>query len=206
MATPVETGSATPFTEPGALGIPVSGFLDDFTGEGCDDAPQQLRFELHDTESDGTQIVRLLAQLSKAYAKNECIIYFARCLVGGNKLDDDRTGQFRTIASWCLKFIVYQADPRGIEFVRSPVQMLKEWYKNGVTMGDCDDHTLLLNSLLGALGIATQVQAVALPGSPDPNVMNHVLSRVDYGKGWRDFDACNKSDPFFMHTGAKIIA
>ena len=203
MSEKVETGSATPFTEPGAIGIPVSGFLDGFTGESVDDPRQQLRFELHDTDSDGAQIVRLLSQLVKVYARNEAVIAFARCLLRDLASNNDQQAQFSILARWVLQNVVYQADPRGIEFVISPVQMLKTWYQHGAARGDCDDHVLLLNALLEAAGIPTKVVAVALPDAA-PGVVNHVLSAVNYGKGWRDFDACNKSDPFYRHTGERL--
>lgn len=197
---------ATPYMEPAALGVPVADFLDNFTGEGCDDQPQTLRFELHDAETDAQQIVRMLARLSNAYGRNPCVMAFARCLVGPSVMDNDRAKQFEIIATWVLDNVVYQADPRGIEYVKSPVQMLREWNRLGRAYGDCDDHVLLFNSLLRSLGFETRVVAVKLAGQEGyaPDSFNHVLSQVKLKAGWKDFDACNKSSPMVKLPGDRI--
>ncbi len=202
-----EASRPTPYIEPAALGVPVADFLDGFRGEGCDDTPQSLRFELHDAEGDAAQIVRFLSRLSKGYATNPCIIAFARCLIGDHAKDNPVRENFETIAAWVLNKVIYQADPRGIEYVVSPVQMLRRWKAKGAAYGDCDDHVLLLNSLLGAVGIETRVVAVMLPAyedRPASTVFNHVISQVNTGKGWFDFDACNKTNPLHKFTGERI--
>jgi len=204
----VEASRPTPFIEPVAIGVPIADFLDGFKGEGCDDKPETLRFELHDVESDGQQIVRYLARLAKIYASNACVIHFAQCLAGSLAQNDDKRSAFERIAGFVLYQVVYQADPRGVEYVRSPVQMLRRWRDNsGTAYGDCDDHVLLLNSLLGALGIATRAVAVMIPASesrPASGKFDHVIAQVNLGAGWFDFDPCNKADPLFKFPGERI--
>lgn len=204
MDLPVTAARETPYIEPAAIGIPAADFLDGFTGEGCDDAPQTLRFELHDAETDAAQIIRFLSRLGRAYASNACVLAFARCLMQGIVRDDARKEQLDTIAGWVLQNVVYQADPRGIEYVRSPVQMLKEWYQTGRAYGDCDDHTLLVNALLIALGIPARPVAVILPDVGDGKTFNHVISQVNIGAGWIDLDTCNKSNPLFKFPGERL--
>lgn len=193
----------TAFIEPANIGVPVADFLDGFTGEGCDETPQTLRFELHDAETDAVQIIRFLSRLGKGYGVNTCVVAFARCLMQGVVTNDARKEQLDTIAGWVLSNVVYQADPRGIEYVRSPVQMLKEWYKTGRAYGDCDDHTLLVNALLIALGIPARPVAVILPGSVD-QTFNHVISQVNIGQGWIDLDTCNTSNPLYKFPGERL--
>lgn len=202
-----EASRPTPFIEPVAIGVPVADFLDGFHGESCDAAPQTLRFELHDNEGDAAQIVRFLSRLSKAYATNACVIGFARCLIGDHAKNNPVRESYETLAAWVLNNVIYQADPRGIEYVVSPVQMLRRWKAKGAAYGDCDDHTLLLNSLLQSVGIPTRVVAVKLPayeGRPASEVFNHVISQVNTGQGWFDFDACNKTNPLHRFTGERF--
>lgn len=205
----VEASRPTPYIEPAAIGVPIADFLDGFRGEGCDDPPQTLRFELHDTEGDAVQIVRFLGRLSHIYAKNPCVIGFARCLVGSSAKNNPHRENFHTVAGWILQNALYQADPRGMEYVMSPVQMLRRWQRDGATYGDCDDQVLLFNALCGALGIATRVVAVKTPATSDrpaAEVFNHVIAQVNLGAGWFDFDPCNKSDPLFKFPGDRITS
>lgn len=203
-----ESSRPTPFIEPVALGVPVADFLDGFKGEGCDDKPETLRFELHEVEGDAQQIVRYLARLSRIYASNACVINFARCLTGNPAGNDDKRQALERIGGFVVSNIIYQADPRGVEYVRSPVQVLRAWRANGGTaQGDCDDHVLLFCSLLGAVGVPTRVVAVKLPATeerPASQVFDHVIAQVNTGAGWIDFDPCNKTNPMFKFPGERI--
>lgn len=189
------------FNKPAPLGIggspaPVS--LESFRPETCKDAPASISFRLNSASPDAEQIIEHLATFALAYGKNPCIVAFARRLVADITTNNAVEAQYSRVASFVLDNGVYQADPRGAEYVRSPIQMLREYCRAGYTRGDCDDLTLLAASLLNAVGVAVQIVAVKLPGS---EVYNHVLLRANIRGEWRWFDPCNKDTPTKEWTG-----
>lgn len=193
----------TPFVPVTALGLPAAQALVGFTGEDCRDSPRVIRYPLGGTQPDAEQIVALLARFAIAYGKNSCVISFARCLTAGITRNHDRAAQFDAVAGFMLERIVYQADPRGLEYVRSPVQMLRDFEATGHARGDCDDMVLLLNSLLNALGFETRVEAIRAFA---PDRFDHVISGIRLGGVWREFDACNKNAPWTVYAGERLVA
>jgi transglutaminase-like putative cysteine protease len=85
--------------------------------------------------------------------------------------------------------VVYVRDPNGTEYVISPVRMLSQINTDGRTMGDCDDHTLLFNSMLNSIGFRARAVGVRL----FEDRYDHVISSVLVGNQWVDIDTCIKS-------------
>ncbi len=170
----------------------------DWKPEVCSDTPKQVVFQLDSASSDAAQIIARIQQFATAYGKSPCIFAFARCLIRDITVNNARRAYFSRVAAFVLDKCVYVPDPRGAEFVRSPVQMIQEFQKNGCAKGDCDDMVLLANSLFSALGFETRVLAVALPGAA---THNHVLSQVKIAGVWNWFDPCNKDNPSKVWTG-----
>lgn len=193
----------TPFVRPDSLGLPVGSWLDGFRGERCRDTPRQLSIPLDTAEPDAIQIIRHLQKLSLIYGRNPCVIAFARCLVEDIATNNDTARNLSRVADFMAADVVYLADPRGIEFVRSPVQLLADYERNGFAKGDCDDMTLLGNSLFLALGFPVRTVAVKIHGS---ELFNHVFTSVHAGGRWMDFDACRKEDPWAPHEGERAVA
>jgi hypothetical protein len=193
----------SPFVSPLAVGLPLIGRKKVLVTEGCRDAPKRINFELIDGPPDALQIVNYLAEFAKEYGKNECVLEFARCLQSEVQGNNDREGWFSKIADFCLEEVLYVSDPLAAEYVRSPVQLLKEWEAMGKARGDCDDHVLLANSLFSALGIPNKAVAVQTPGA---GRYNHVICAVNIRGKWSDFDPCFKDDPFHIWTGPRIVS
>lgn len=193
----------TPFVSPAALGLPLGSWLDGFRGEACREAAQTFRLPLETGEPDAVQIIRYLQKLAVIYGRNKCTIDFARCLVADIADQNAKLQHFQRVTSFVLDKFVYLADPRGIEYVRSPVQLLLEFERTGKMRGDCDDVTLLTNSLLNALGFTTRTLSVKINGS---TTFNHVLCLVQRGEDWVPFDACNRADPTAQPPDEQMIA
>jgi transglutaminase-like putative cysteine protease len=141
---------------------------------------------------DAEQIIEHLAFFALNYGKNPSVVKFARRLVQGISDSNAVEHQFSAVATFILDCFTYQADPRGAEYVRSPVRMLAEYCKYGYSRGDCDDITLLGASLFNALGIPVRILAVKLR---DSDAYNHVLLQVNVRGRWVWFDGCNKDNP-----------
>jgi hypothetical protein len=181
------------FNRPAELGIGGVSFASrGWRPERCYDAPRSITFSLNNSEEDARQIIRHLARFARDYGKSECVVKFARCLVRSITENNGVEAQFSMVTGFMLDHFVYQADPRGAEYVRSPVRMIAEYCQHGYTRGDCDDGTLLACSLFSALGIRTRVVAVRLqPEGP----RNHVLLQAEIRGEWKWFDPCNKDVP-----------
>lgn len=193
----------TPYTGATAIGIPSVNWLDTFTGEACHDDKIYYRIPLTSGETDAVQIIRILNKLQADYAVNTCVIGFARCLVQNVTGQNDKAGQLSKVVDFVRQYLIYQADPGGIEYVRSPVQMMRDYETFGYTKGDCDDQVLFVNSILGALGIQTRAIGLMLNGS---STFNHVISQINTGGGtWTDYDPCNPSAPFTVYPVARLI-
>lgn len=166
--------------------------LESFRPETGKDVPRSLVFALNNSTPDAVQIVEHLAWFALKYGKNPCVVRFARRLVMDITESNAVEAQFSAVASFILDSFTYQADPRGAEYVRSPIRLLSEYCKNGYSRGDCDDITLLAASLFNALGIPVRILAVKIGGS---DVYNHVLLQAQVRGEWKWFDGCNKEDP-----------
>jgi hypothetical protein len=73
----------------------------------------------------------------------------------------------RAVQLWTQKNIGYCWDPRGTDTFVHPYRLL-DWKS-----GDCDDHSLLVSSVLEALGIPSVMIMVA---QKNPNMYNHILA------------------------------
>lgn len=191
-----------PTTQPTALGIPNADFLDTFRGEACADTPVSYRIPLLSGEADAVQILRILNKLQSDYAANGCVQEFAQCLTRNITMDNAVRQQISAVVNFVLGYMVYQADPVDVEWVRSPVQLLRQFQSQGYGRGDCDDLVLLTNSLLGALGIKTRAIALKVNGA---TVWNHVISQIANASTWVDFDPCNKGQPWGVLPGDRLI-
>jgi transglutaminase-like putative cysteine protease len=107
-------------------------------------------------------------------------------------LDNDQLGQANRLIDFVRKNLTYVRDPIGAEYIVSPVRLLQNFQATGYMAGDCDDHVLLLNALLGAAGIPTKAVGVKFSGS---DKWNHVVSGIQLkGQLWL-VDPCAKRFP-----------
>ena len=171
--------------------------------ETCADSPQRVSFPISDYGDPIVQIVNRVDDLALRYGNSPCVLTFARSLIRDIQTNNYRREHFNRIANIVLEKTVYVADPRGVEYVRSPVRMIMDINKQGYAQGDCDDCVLLANSLYNALGFDTRVVAVTLKGSDYPN---HVLSQIKFAGAWVWFDPCNKSNPRQVWSGNMIFS
>lgn len=92
-----------------------------------------------------------------------------------SRVDHDMTAHARTIHHWVINRMSYLPDPDGGEYVQTPLVLLDAIERNGRAYGDCDDHVVLLGSMLASIGIPARAAAVKLSRS---DVYNHVVIEV----------------------------
>lgn len=142
------------------------------------------------------QTLNKLGQLCRQYASNPEVRLAAEQIIKGGLENHDQGNQVSKVLRYVKDKVVYLRDPQAWEYVKTPDLMLSQIKADGQTMGDCDDHVLLLNTLLDSLGFQTKFVAVIINGG---NMFNHVISSVYMRGKWVDLDPCAKRvpQPFF---------
>ena len=138
------------------------------------------------------QTLRKLNQLATSYGRNVAIRLEAESIIRGKVVDNDVSGQVYAVLNYVKDKVRYLRDPLAWEYVKTPDLMLEQIRTYGHTMGDCDDHVLLMNTLLDSLGIRTKCVAVIINGA---STFNHVISSVYMRNRWVDLDPCAKRSP-----------
>lgn len=114
----------------------------------------------------------------------------------GDRYNNDVVGQVNAVLAFVKDRVRYVRDPINHEYIQSPLGMVRDIQKNGYCYGDCEDHVMLFNCMLGSIGIDTKPVGVKLNKSI---TYNHVISTVLTNRGWIDLDPCakNTSQPFY---------
>ena len=104
--------------------------------------------------------------------RNPDVVAFARRLVQ-HCPNKDYVCEARAIFDWIQANIRFTRDPNNVELLQGPEVTLR----SDVRCGDCDDHVILLQSLLQAIGIPTRVVLVASQNAA-PNMYNHIFTEA----------------------------
>ena len=83
----------------------------------------------------------------------------------------DKAGEITALQHFVRDRITYRQDVEGVETLRTPVKTLQ------VAAGDCDDKSVLLDTLLATIGFKVMFFAIGLNGQP----FSHVLAGVRVG-------------------------
>lgn len=162
---------------------------------GAGDRRQMLYIPLDPTRPDAPQILAHLQALSLYFGRSPYVREFTRSILpmlGDNAQDEI----VQVVTAFVRQRLKYLADPEGTEFVISPIVLLAQIQAGQTPLGDCDDHVLLLNSMLRSMGFDTRVVGVKLNMR---DRWDHVISAVNVFGTWRDIDPCAKGGwtPFY---------
>jgi transglutaminase-like putative cysteine protease len=152
---------------------------------------QVLHYPIADGREDAPQILAYLKDFCTHYGRSPFIREFVRSILPASTRDNDQAVILRTVTSWVRDNIRYLPDPAGAEYFIDPIALITQVQKTGRAFGDCDDHVLLLNSMLNSVGFETRVEGVHLH---DPVLWDHVISGVFVGGRWLDVDPCLKTN------------
>jgi transglutaminase-like putative cysteine protease len=139
-----------------------------------------------------------MEQVVASYSQEPMMREFTIRLMKGLPNNDIRNQVARTV-SFVKDNVTYIRDPNNSEYIVSPVRMLQGYMGYGFMAGDCDDHVVLLNTMLGSMGIPTKCVGVKFGGSPD---FNHVISGVFITNSMTLIDPCAKgaAQPSYYDT------
>lgn len=96
----------------------------------------------------------------------------------------DWAGEVRAVYGWVLRNIRFTRDIYGKETLHSAPEILR------LGIGDCDDFTILLCSLLGTIGHKTRILTIAKP--EDEGNFSHVFPQVFLNGQWLTIDAARR--------------
>jgi transglutaminase-like putative cysteine protease len=117
--------------------------------------------------------LKIMVGLARQYKKDVGVRELAGKLVR-DLPQYDKMGEIRALHAFVRDHIRYTGDIRGVETLQTPKATLE------MGVGDCDDKSLLLASLLLAINLPARFVAIGLNGGQ----LSHVLTEVRYGKGW----------------------
>lgn len=116
--------------------------------------------------------LQAMSRLARAFKKDVGVRELASRLVAGLP-QYDIAGEIRTLHAFVRDCIRYTNDIAGVETLQTPKYTLE------VRVGDCDDKSTLLASLLESIGKKTRFVAVGPGGT---GVSSHVLVEVRAGR------------------------
>lgn len=133
-----------------------------------------LRVPISPSAPDAFTIIGTIQFVMEQFGRDNRLREKALSIIS-SRINNDTERNARALLSWVVNRVVYLADPDGGELLQTPIYLLDQIEKNGRAYGDCDDHVLLLGSLLLSIGIPARVAGVKIGGAPN---YNHVV--VEY--------------------------
>lgn len=157
-----------------------------------------VQYPLDPRKPDQIQILHMMEDVVSQYQGSPLVRETAVGQLRG-LANNDLRGQVRRLVQFVKDNVTYVRDPDGAEYLITPDRLLTTWHQSGFMAGDCDDHVMLLNALLGSVGIPTKCVGVKFGNSTD---FNHVISGVYCCGQMFLIDPCakGKSQPVYNET------
>lgn len=130
--------------------------------------------------------LRLMVEIVRQYKTDPNLVEFSAHLL---KLcgvrPKDWSGEVRCLHNWVRDNIRYVRDVRDCETLRTPPEILR------IQSGDCDDKSILLATMLEAVGYKTKFAAIGVRGE----FYSHVLPFVILGRSKIPLETILDADP-----------
>lgn len=129
--------------------------------------------------------VKKMVELVRAGIKSPAVRLKALKILQASAVPEkNQRAEVAAIFRWVKDSIRFTKDPTLVELVHTPEKLLE------LRAGDCDDFTVLIAALLGAVGYDTRVAIVG----PVPGVWSHTFPEVWLGGKWVPLDATAERD------------
>jgi transglutaminase-like putative cysteine protease len=117
-----------------------------------------------------------MVRIVRKYKSDAGTVMAARRIIQAAQVPErDASGAIHALQMWVRDGVRYTPDPRGLEMVQTPPQVLAS------LTGDCDDKATLLATLLETIGFSTRFAAIAVNDEP---FFSHVMAQVRLGARW----------------------
>jgi hypothetical protein len=134
------------------------------------------------------QTVAKMRQLVDQALRDPQIIRLAKDIVRSVPAHDE-IGEVNTIYQWVLSNIRFTKDPVNKETLYPPSELLK------IQSGDCDDISMLMGTLLLAVGYPARLITVSA-NDTDPQQFSHVYVETQVSGSWIPMDAARPEAMF----------
>lgn len=101
----------------------------------------------------------------------------------------DWCGEVQAIGEWVGRNIRFTRDVYGKETLHAAREIIR------LGIGDCDDFTILICSLLGTIGVKTRIVTISSPNL-DPSQFTHVFPEAEIDGQWVPVDYARRSPQF----------
>lgn len=117
--------------------------------------------------------VEVMKKMAREYSRHPLVKRYATNIIDYCKVPSHHyLEEARCIARWVQTHVRYLKDPVGTESLTAPDMMIRMLTEQGYTMGDCDDMSLLIASMLYAVGIRCKFRCVRYQAKSGP--FNHI--------------------------------
>lgn len=154
-------------------------------------ASYSARIPLGDAGTEAT--IARMRGLIDAGVKNPTVHEAAAYIIRASKVPQfDFEAEARAIYLWVLRSVRFTRDIAGKETLHAPDEILR------LGIGDCDDFTILLCSLLGTIGHKTRIVTISsmLPDADGEQPFTHVYPEVMIRGRWVPVDAARREAAF----------
>lgn len=136
------------------------------------------------------QTIALMRKLVDDALRDPSIVRLATDIVRSTPAFDD-FAEANALYEWVRRNIRFTKDPVNKEKLYPPAELLK------IRAGDCDDISMLLSTLLMAVGYPARLMTVATPSSPDQFSHVYVEAEIPAGSGhWLAVDPARADSQF----------
>lgn len=163
--------------------------------------PVALQIPLDSSQPDQTQILQIMEGIVAQYVGVPLIREVTVGLMRGVNNNDIRA-QVSRVTQFVKDNVTYIRDPEGAEYLISPIRMLQGFLAFGYMMGDCDDHVILLNTMVGSIGIPSKCVGVKFGNASD---YNHVISGIQCCGSMQLIDPCAKGPVQPVYNDTLIV-
>lgn len=131
------------------------------------------------------QTIRAMRRLIEQGKKDPKVHEAAALIIRSSSVPAyDWSGEIRAIYNWVLHNIRFTRDVQGKETLHAAPEILR------LGIGDCDDFTILICSLLGTIGHRTRILTISKP--EDERNFSHVFPQVFVNGQWLTLDAARR--------------
>ena len=137
---------------------------------GLADAPPASLVPIRSGDAGVTDTLKLMAQVARQYKINPLLRQTSARIVQGCPAKNERC-EVSALQAWVSTNIRYTGDVLDYETIQTPDYTLQEGY------GDCDDQSVLMATLLMAIGIPAAYCAMGVSGGPFSHVLPVAILR-----------------------------
>lgn len=154
-------------------------------------APMNVRtLQIPEGDAGTAATIAAMRQLIDEGKKDPVVYELARSILRKARVAAfDLAGEARAIYESVRRNLRFTRDIRGKETLHSARELVR------LRMGDCDDYTILMCSLLESVGLRTHITTVATD-ERDPGTFTHVFPEVYLNGRWVAVDAARKKPAF----------